>query len=1132
MKRITIFYLLILLSGFLTQSFGQATDLFISEYSEGSSNNKYVELYNGTGAAVDLANYRMHKISNGGDWDENIFPLSGTLNDGEVYVIANASADPYILGFANITNNSLCNFNGDDAVGLAKNIGGTWTMIDAVGEEGPDPGSGWDVAGTSNATKDHTLVRKNDVCSPTMDWAASAGTDPANSEWIVHPKNTWTYLGSHTANCGGGQTVATPVFSHFSGNYFAAFDLTITCSTENSTIYYTTDGTDPDQGSTEYTALIPIGTTTTVKARAYATGYDPSSIAEAEYVFPVVTEVATIAELRAAPQGDYYKITGEVVITFQQSWRGQKYIQDATAAILIDDNAGIISTAYDLYDGITDLTGILGEYGNMLQFYPAVDPGAPSSTANVIVPEVITINDMVNNFEEYEAELVQILDATFTSGGNIFENGAVYEITDVSKATGNFRATFFDVDYIGTEIPYFPVYLTGLCNSRTDGDYITSRFSADIELAPMPPTLLVTSPNGGEQIEQGTNFDITWDYINFDGNIKIELLAFGAPVAILLAENIPVTEESWSWDVTQDFGDEYKIIISDMDDGDPMDESDNFFAIVPPIKIVITEIMYNPPESGTDTLEYIEFYNNGDGVVNFEYWEITQGVGFTFPEYLLNPGEYVIVCKSADAFLNTFGEVVFEWESGSLGNSGEDIELTDNAGFVRAFVDYDDGGEWPSEPDGEGPSLTFCDPDLENNIPANWSVSTLLAAINADGEGIYCTPLMGCNTEPVLATMYPYGWGGISSNIIQAKISMEDLFAPAYGNLIILIGQSGVFWPGQNINTLGDWDTYQGYKIKFDGSTYFVFQGTEPENRTLTLDPGIFYIPVLSAYPVSVEELIVPLGNDIEFMFDIYTGEVYWPAGGIVPGTPGALELLNPGISYLTRVNNPVFIDFGSIPPKFSPETHTVEFVNNTNWNDVARTGGQHIISILPSAFDVLESGDVIGVFDKEGACTGMIEFSGNSTALPLIVFEDDPTTGVKDGMNTNEFMEFRIYRQGGNTMNFTPVYDETIYNHNGLFVSNGLSIISNLKAGATGINDLGVASISIYPNPNNGQFMLNLNTESNFTLIITNSQGQEIYSAYVNTSQMLDLSNQPKGVYFIKLTNEISTTIEKIVIR
>mgnify|MGYP003325907632 CR=1 FL=1 len=73
-----------------------------------------------------------------------------------------------------------------------------FTIIDIIGEMGPDPGSGWDVAGVTNGTKDHTLVRKSSVRSGNTSWSSSAGTNATDSEWTVEAKDTWTYVGSHT----------------------------------------------------------------------------------------------------------------------------------------------------------------------------------------------------------------------------------------------------------------------------------------------------------------------------------------------------------------------------------------------------------------------------------------------------------------------------------------------------------------------------------------------------------------------------------------------------------------------------------------------------------------------------------------------------------------------------------------------------------------------------------------------------------------------------------------------------------------------------------------------------------------------------------------------------------------------
>lgn len=179
--------------------YSQTSDLIISEYGEGSSSNKYIEIYNGTGIDVDLTPYHLNVASNGNPWGSPI-DLTGTLTNGDVYIICHTSADASIQGIADIITGSL-DFNGNDAVGLFT----TASIIDMIGQVGFNPGTGWTVAGTTNATQDHTLVRKATVCSPNNNWATSAGTSAADSEWIVNPQDDWSNLGSHTSACGGVQ---------------------------------------------------------------------------------------------------------------------------------------------------------------------------------------------------------------------------------------------------------------------------------------------------------------------------------------------------------------------------------------------------------------------------------------------------------------------------------------------------------------------------------------------------------------------------------------------------------------------------------------------------------------------------------------------------------------------------------------------------------------------------------------------------------------------------------------------------------------------------------------------------------------------------------------------------------------
>ncbi|MBN2682448.1 MAG: lamin tail domain-containing protein [Bacteroidales bacterium] len=171
---------------------GCATDLIISEYIEGGSSEKYIEIFNKTGSDVDLSDYELHFYANGAFTPTNTHSLSGTLTDGSAIVYRNSSATLYAA-----TTSAAVNFNGDDAVALYKVS--TTSFVDIFGCIGEDPGSAWTSA--SNSTLDKTLVRKPTVTAGVTTNPAS-GFPTLESEWDEYNIDDVSNLGSHTMNCG------------------------------------------------------------------------------------------------------------------------------------------------------------------------------------------------------------------------------------------------------------------------------------------------------------------------------------------------------------------------------------------------------------------------------------------------------------------------------------------------------------------------------------------------------------------------------------------------------------------------------------------------------------------------------------------------------------------------------------------------------------------------------------------------------------------------------------------------------------------------------------------------------------------------------------------------------------------
>lgn len=179
-------------------------DLFFSEYIEGSSNNKALEIYNSTGTAIDLeaAGYVVQMYFNGNTSPATSVNLTGTVANGDVFVLAQSLANATILAQADQTSSASW-FNGDDAIALRKG-GATGTIVDVIGQVGIDPGTEWGSGLTSTA--DNTLRRKSSVT--TGDLNPNDAFDPS-TQWDGFATDTFSGLGSHTTD--GGTTAGVTI---------------------------------------------------------------------------------------------------------------------------------------------------------------------------------------------------------------------------------------------------------------------------------------------------------------------------------------------------------------------------------------------------------------------------------------------------------------------------------------------------------------------------------------------------------------------------------------------------------------------------------------------------------------------------------------------------------------------------------------------------------------------------------------------------------------------------------------------------------------------------------------------------------------------------------------------------------
>lgn len=304
---------------------------------------------------------------------------------------------------------------------------------------------------------------------------------------------------------GGAPVAATPVFDPPAGFYLTPQTVSISSTSDGVNIRYTTDGSNPSEtAGTLYSTPINITGTTTLKAIAYGDGYITSAVNTGIYSFPI--EVANIAELRSH-SGDgtsVFKLTGEAVLTYQNANRNTKYIQDSTGAIVIDDQGGVITTEYDLYDGITGIYGKLNLYSGLLQFLPQLNTAAATSTGNVVVPEVRTLESLV---PADQAKLIKVKNLSFNATGTFGAGAQNYNNVTDGTATLTLR-TFPNTDYAGTPIPTEPVDLICLVGQFNAAMQIGHRFLADI----LPIVTELDAPVVTLS-RSGNNVVLSWDAI-------------------------------------------------------------------------------------------------------------------------------------------------------------------------------------------------------------------------------------------------------------------------------------------------------------------------------------------------------------------------------------------------------------------------------------------------------------------------------------------------------------------------------------------------------------------------------------------------------------------------------------------
>ena len=223
-----------------------------------------------------------------------------------------------------------------------------------------------------------------------------------------------------------GNVVAAPSATPAAGLLLEPTLVSLASTTPNAQIYYTLDGSTPDSNSTLYQQPILISQNTTLKSIAYAQGAIPSMVSTAVYTFPA--SFSTIQQMRNANlnNNDVVHLQGDLTYVFRNG--NYMFVQDSTSAFLVYDNSNIITTTYTEGDVIPN--GILGRYtifNQLNELVPLANTAVSTENIGAIEPIAATIEQISQNYLQYEAKLVRIsnvsLNANLTGNSDTLTDG-------------------------------------------------------------------------------------------------------------------------------------------------------------------------------------------------------------------------------------------------------------------------------------------------------------------------------------------------------------------------------------------------------------------------------------------------------------------------------------------------------------------------------------------------------------------------------------------------------------------------------------------------------------------------------------------------------------------------------------
>ena len=458
--------------------------------------NDFVELFNKGNATVDISGYSVQYASaTSATWAVCAIPAGTTLAPGKYFLIKLAGSTVGIaLPTPDLDTASTINLSGTNGkVALVNNSTAltgaavTTGYVDLLGYGSTATSFETALFPTTGTNNTISFQRGNNGCTETNNNSTDFGLA------AVNPRNSAVAAYSCTAPS---ISIASPV----NNTVFAPETTSVSVSvnvnnfvvangTGNGHIHYTINGGAVVMKYDTTPIVIPTAPGIyTVFIQLVNNAHAPlSPVASTTVTFTVAayTTVTNLAALRADVVANgankYYQLSSAPVITYARTIRNQKYVQDASGAVLIDDLAGAITTTFAAGDSMTGLKGQAVLFSSLLEFVPTGNSSVGTS-GNIVAPQLTSIADLNSNVTAatFESELVQINNVTFDLTTPAFPTTALNMNISNGADTMIFRSLFTEADYMGTNKPTAPTNIIVLVGRAGNVAQVVSRNLADL----------------------------------------------------------------------------------------------------------------------------------------------------------------------------------------------------------------------------------------------------------------------------------------------------------------------------------------------------------------------------------------------------------------------------------------------------------------------------------------------------------------------------------------------------------------------------------------------------------------------------------------------------------------------------